>query len=77
VKTGTYKRITQAEPTENRSGYYIVASSVAYGPTNCKPRVTVLLRSNVLLGYHGHFFFFERPNLFAVCNNTFSKWWEG
>jgi hypothetical protein len=18
----------------------------------------------------------ERPNLFAVCNNTFSKWWE-
>jgi hypothetical protein len=22
-------------------------------------------------------FFFERPNLFAICNNTFSKWWEG
>jgi acyl-CoA reductase-like NAD-dependent aldehyde dehydrogenase len=19
----------------------------------------------------------ERPNLFAICNNTFSKWWEG
>jgi hypothetical protein len=23
------------------------------------------------------FFFAYRPNLFAVCNNTFSKWWEG
>jgi hypothetical protein len=23
------------------------------------------------------FFFVERPNLFAICNNTFSKWWEG
>jgi hypothetical protein len=23
------------------------------------------------------FFFFEKPNLFAICNNTFSKWWEG
>jgi hypothetical protein len=23
------------------------------------------------------FFWLERPNLFAVCNNTFSKWWEG
>jgi hypothetical protein len=23
------------------------------------------------------FFFFERPNLFAICNNTFSKWWVG
>jgi hypothetical protein len=23
------------------------------------------------------FFSFERPNLFAICNNTFSKWWEG
>jgi hypothetical protein len=22
-------------------------------------------------------FFLERPNLFAICNNTFSKWWEG
>jgi hypothetical protein len=22
------------------------------------------------------FFFFFRPNLFASCNNTFSKWWE-
>jgi hypothetical protein len=21
--------------------------------------------------------FFLRPSLFAVCNNTFSKWWEG
>jgi hypothetical protein len=21
-------------------------------------------------------FFLGRPNLFAVCNNTFSKWWE-
>jgi hypothetical protein len=20
-------------------------------------------------------FFLERPNLFAICNNTFSKWW--
>jgi hypothetical protein len=20
--------------------------------------------------------FFLRPNLFASCNNTFSKWWE-
>jgi hypothetical protein len=25
----------------------------------------------------GLIFFFERPNLFAICNNTFSKWWEG
>jgi hypothetical protein len=23
------------------------------------------------------FFLLERPNLFAICNNTFSKWWEG
>jgi hypothetical protein len=23
------------------------------------------------------FFLLERPNLFAVCNNTFGKWWEG
>jgi hypothetical protein len=23
-----------------------------------------------------NFFFAGRPNLFAVCNNTFSKWWE-
>jgi hypothetical protein len=23
------------------------------------------------------FLFFEKPNLFAICNNTFSKWWEG
>jgi hypothetical protein len=22
------------------------------------------------------FFLLERPNLFAVCYNTFSKWWE-
>jgi hypothetical protein len=22
------------------------------------------------------FFFAGRPNLFAICNNTFSKWWE-
>jgi hypothetical protein len=22
-------------------------------------------------------FLLERPNLFAICNNTFSKWWEG
>jgi hypothetical protein len=22
------------------------------------------------------FFLLERPNLFAICNNTFSKWWE-
>jgi hypothetical protein len=21
-------------------------------------------------------FFLRRPNLFAICNNTFSKWWE-
>jgi hypothetical protein len=28
-RSGTYKKNTQAEPTENRSGYYIVASSVA------------------------------------------------
>jgi hypothetical protein len=24
-----------------------------------------------------HFLLLERPNLFAICNNTFSKWWEG
>jgi hypothetical protein len=24
-----------------------------------------------------NFFLLERPNLFAICNNTFSKWWEG
>jgi hypothetical protein len=23
------------------------------------------------------FFLLQRPNLFAICNNTFSKWWEG
>jgi hypothetical protein len=23
------------------------------------------------------FFFVKRPNLFAICNKTFSKWWEG
>jgi hypothetical protein len=23
------------------------------------------------------FFLLERPNLFAICNNTFSKWWYG
>jgi hypothetical protein len=23
------------------------------------------------------FFLVERPNLFAMSNNTFSKWWEG
>jgi hypothetical protein len=23
------------------------------------------------------FFLLERPNLFAICNNTFSKCWEG
>jgi hypothetical protein len=23
------------------------------------------------------FFWLERPNLFAICNNTVSKWWEG
>jgi hypothetical protein len=23
------------------------------------------------------FFLLEKPNLFAFCNNTFSKWWEG
>jgi hypothetical protein len=22
-------------------------------------------------------FLLQRPNLFAICNNTFSKWWEG
>jgi hypothetical protein len=22
-------------------------------------------------------FLLERPNLFAICNNTLSKWWEG
>jgi hypothetical protein len=22
------------------------------------------------------FFFVRRPNLFTICNNTFSKWWE-
>jgi hypothetical protein len=22
-------------------------------------------------------FLLERPNLFEICNNTFSKWWEG
>jgi hypothetical protein len=21
--------------------------------------------------------FLRRPNLFTICNNTFSKWWEG
>jgi hypothetical protein len=21
-------------------------------------------------------YFLRRPNLFAICNNTFSKWWE-
>jgi hypothetical protein len=27
---------------------------------------------------HERFFFLAwRPNLFASCNNTFSKWWEG
>jgi hypothetical protein len=25
----------------------------------------------------GIFFLLEKPNLFAICNNTFSKWWEG
>jgi hypothetical protein len=24
-----------------------------------------------------YFFLLERLNLFAICNNTFSKWWEG
>jgi hypothetical protein len=24
-----------------------------------------------------HFFLLARPKLFAICNNTFSKWWEG
>jgi hypothetical protein len=24
-----------------------------------------------------HIFLLERLNLFAICNNTFSKWWEG
>jgi hypothetical protein len=23
------------------------------------------------------FFLLERPNLFVICTNTFSKWWEG
>jgi hypothetical protein len=23
------------------------------------------------------FFLLERANLFAICNSTFSKWWEG
>jgi hypothetical protein len=23
------------------------------------------------------FLLLERPNLFAIYNNTFSKWWEG
>jgi hypothetical protein len=27
--------------------------------------------------WNGNFFLLERPNLFAICNNTFSKWWEG
>jgi hypothetical protein len=22
------------------------------------------------------FFFLRRPNLFAICNNTFSEWWD-
>jgi hypothetical protein len=31
-----------------------------------------------LLKYNLNIFFFfaGRPNLFAICNNTFSKWWE-
>jgi hypothetical protein len=24
-----------------------------------------------------YFFLLERPNSFAICNNTLSKWWEG
>jgi hypothetical protein len=35
-----------------------------------KKRAKISLRQTV-------FFLLERPNLFAVCNNTFSKWWEG
>jgi extradiol dioxygenase family protein len=46
---------------------------------------TVAYYLKSLLRYDGNvgmarfffFFFFEKPNLFAICNNTFSKWWEG
>jgi hypothetical protein len=32
---------------------------------------------NVLVWIANTIFFFLIPNLFAICNNTFSKWWEG
>jgi hypothetical protein len=42
--------------------------------------VCMYVNINVYLHvYESEFFLLERPNLlvFAICNNTFSKWWEG
>jgi hypothetical protein len=40
-----------------------------------RPRLALLNR--LMLSSIHNFFLLERPNLFAICNNTFSKWWEG
>jgi hypothetical protein len=37
----------------------------------------VLLVGNGVVLLVNIFFLLERPSLFAICNNTFSKWWEG
>jgi hypothetical protein len=40
-----------------------------------KPNLAYALSRDSVFG--SNFFLLERPNLFATCNNTFSKWWEG
>jgi hypothetical protein len=35
------------------------------------------IKCDILMFKRNIFFLLERPNLFAICNNTFSKWWEG
>jgi hypothetical protein len=37
----------------------------------------ILCNQHLCLFIYMYIYFLERPNLFAVCNNTFSKWWEG
>jgi hypothetical protein len=36
----------------------------------------VLVGQTVNSTYYYFFFFLRKPNLFAICNNTFSKWCE-
>jgi hypothetical protein len=57
--------------------YSQLEDSIACASIEYNNSAMVLHSFMKLLEWCVFFFLLERPNLFAICNNTFSKWWEG